>query len=115
MITLAYGMVIMIATRELVAGKIGRLGADDPPIVVGSFRMNSFRLTLVTMLLTSILTLATIFVGWVPWIGVVKILMFIVYLSLIGGMAMEAPKQKMERRDLLTAGGMGRLGPCFCS
>ena len=110
MITLGYGMVILIATRELVAGKIGRLGADDPPIVVGSFRMNSFRLTLVTMLLTSLLTLATIFVGWVPWIGVVKILMFIVYVRLIGGVAMEAPKQKMERRDLLIAAGYGAVG-----
>jgi len=110
MITLGYGLVILIATRELVAGKIGRLGADDPPIRVGRFQMNCCRLTLITMLLTSVLTLATIVVGWAPWIGVTKIVVFIVYLRLMAGVAMEAPKKKLEKRDLLIAAGAGAIG-----
>lgn len=110
MITLGYGLVILIATRELVAGKIGKLGMNDPEIRVGRFRVNSFRLTLITMLVTSLFTLATIVFGWAPWIGVAKIVVFIVYTRLIGSVAMEEPKTKLEKRELITAMGAGAVG-----
>jgi cation:H+ antiporter len=110
MITLGYGLVVLIATREMVARRIGRLGMDDPPIRFWGREMNSFRFTLSMMLLTSIFTLMAIAVGWHPWIGVGKLLLFALYVKLLGGVAVEAPKRKLERRDLLVALGSGVVG-----
>ena len=66
MITLGYGLVILLATREKVAERIGRLGMDNPPIRFWVREVNSFRFTLLMILLTSILTLLTIVMGWHP-------------------------------------------------
>ena len=51
MITLGYGLVILLATREKVAERIGRLGMDNPPIRFWVREVNSFRFTLLMMLL----------------------------------------------------------------